>query len=117
MGDWATRLTTVLPQVHHCAVHLVRQSPAYASWWDRKHIAPALRAIYRVPTEAAATAALETFVDGPWGARHPAISALWHRNWPYSGPVFAYPPEIRRMRYTANAIEGLHVQLCGRGWL
>ena len=106
-------ITTVFPQaqVHHCVVHLVRQSLAYASWKDRKQIAPALRAIYRAPTEAAATAALETFAAGPWGMRYPAIGALWHRHWPYVRPVFAYPPEIRRMLYTTNAIESLHMQL------
>ena len=106
-------ITTVFPQtqVHHCVVHLVRQSLAYASWKDRRHLAPALRAIYHAPTEAAAEAALEAFAAGPWGTRHPAIAALWRRHWPYVRPVFAYPPEIRRLLYTTNAIESLHMQL------
>lgn len=106
-------ITTVFPQaqVHHCVVHLVRQSLAYASWKDRKSISGALRAIYRAPTEAAATNALEAFTTGPWGTRYPAIVALWQRHWPYVTPVFAYPPEIRRLLYTTNAIESLHMQL------
>lgn len=106
-------ITTVFPQaqVHHCVVHLVRQSLAYASWKDRKQIAPALRAIYRAPTEAAAATALDAFRAGPWGTRYPAIGALWTRHWPYVRPVFAYPPEIRRLLYTTNAIESLHMQL------
>jgi transposase-like protein len=106
-------ITTIFPQaqVHHCVVHLVRQSLAYASWKERKHLAPALRAIYHAPTEAAAEAALEAFAAGPWGTRYPAITALWRRHWPYIRPVFAYPPEIRRLLYTTNAIESLHMQL------
>lgn len=106
-------ITTVFPQaqVHHCVVHLVRQSLALASWKERKAIATALRTIYRAPTEAAATAALETFAASPAGLKYPAITALWRRHWPHVAPVFAYPPEIRRMLYTTNAIESLHMQL------
>jgi putative transposase len=106
-------ITTVFPQtqVHHCVVHLVRQSLAYASWKERTSIASALRAIYHAPTEAAAAAALEALAAGPWGARYPAITALWRRHWPYVRPVFAYPPAIRRLLYTTNAIESLHMQL------
>ena len=106
-------ITTVFPQaqVHHCVVHLVRQSLAYASWKERKTISGALRAIYRAPTEAAATTALDTFIAGPWGTKYPAIGALWRRHWPHVTPVFAYPPEIRRLLYTTNAIESLHMQL------
>jgi putative transposase len=106
-------ITTVFPQaqVHHCVVHLVRQSLAYANWKDRKAVAGALRAIYRAPTEAAAEAALADFTTGPWGARYPAITTLWQRHWAYLRPVFAYPPEIRRLLYTTNAIESLHMQL------
>lgn len=106
-------ITTVFPQaqVHHCVVHLVRQSLAYTSWKDRKGLAGQLRAIYRAPTEPAAAAALEDFAASPVGKRYPAIAALWRRHWPHVAPVFAYPPEIRRMLYTTNAIESLHMQL------
>ena len=106
-------ITTVFPQaqVHHCVVHLVRQSLAYASWKDRKSVAVALREIYHAPTESAAEAALEALAVGPSGTRYPAIAALWRRHWLYVRPVFAYPPAIRRMLYTTNAIESLHMQL------
>jgi putative transposase len=106
-------ITTVFPQtqVHHCVVHLVRQSLAYASWKERKTLSAALRAIYRAPTEPAASAALDAFAAGAWGTKYPAIVALWRRHWPYVAPVFAFPPEIRRLLYTTNAIESLHMQL------
>jgi transposase-like protein len=106
-------ITTVFPQaqVHHCVVHLVRQSLAYASWKERGSLAGQLRAIYRAPTEPAAAAALEAFAVSAAGTKYPAIAALWRRHWPHVAPVFAYPPEIRRLLYTTNAIESLHRQL------
>lgn len=70
---------------------------------------PCARSI--TPTEAAAEAALAAFAAGPWSTRYQAIPALWRRHWPYLRPVFAYPPEIRRLLYTTNAIESLHMQL------
>lgn len=106
-------ITTVFPQtqVHHCVVHLVRQSLAYASWKERKTLASALRTIYRAPTEPAAVAALDAFAAGPWGQKYPVIVALWRRHWPHVAPVFAFPPAIRVLLYTTNAIESLHMQL------
>ena len=106
-------ITTVFPQaqVHHCVVHLVRQSLAYASWKERKPLASALRTMYRAPTEPAAVAALDAFAAGPWGQKYPVIVALWRRHWPHVAPVYAFPPEIRRLLYTTNAIESLHMQL------
>ena len=106
-------ITTVFPQaqVHHCVVHLVRQSLAFTSWTDRKSVSGALRAIYRAPTEGAAETALVEFARSQWGTRYPAIPALWQRHWAYLRPVFAYPPDLRRLLYTTNAIESLHMQL------
>jgi putative transposase len=106
-------ITTVFPQaqVHHCVVHLVRQSLAYTNWKERKSVGAALRAIYRAPTEGAAEAALEEFAQGPCGRRYPVITALWRRHWDYIRPAFAYPPGLRRLLYTTNAIESLHMQL------
>lgn len=104
---------TIFPQaqIHHCVVHLVRQSLGYVPWGDRKRIATELRNIYRAPTEAAAEAALTAFATSPAGQRYPTIAPLWQRHWEYVRPVFAYPPAIRRLLYTTNAIESLHMQL------
>ena len=98
-------------QIHHCVVHLVRQSLAYVPYQDRKRVATELRLIYRAPTEAAALAALGTFEQGVFGTRYPTLGPLWRRHWEYLQPVFVYPPEIRRLLYTTNAIESLHMQL------
>ncbi len=113
LAGFPDAITTVFPQtqVHHCVVHLVRNSLSYVNWKERKAVGAALRAIYRAPTEAAADAALTAFIAGPLGARYPVIGTLWHRHWNHVRPVFAYPPEIRKLLYTTNAIESLHMQL------
>jgi transposase-like protein len=106
-------ITTVFPQtqVQQCTVHLVRQSLRYVSWKDRKLVAQALRAIYTAPTVDASASALAEFARGPWGERYPPIVPLWQRHWEYLVPAFRYPPQIRRLLYTTNAIESLHMQL------
>jgi putative transposase len=106
-------ITTVFPQtqVQQCTVHVIRQSLRYVSSKDRRPVALALRTIYGAPTEAAALDALETFAAGPWGDRYPTIALLWRRHWEYLSPAFRYPPAIRRLLYTTNAIESLNMQL------
>jgi len=97
--------------VQTCVVHLIRNSLAYVSWKDRKHVAAALRPIYTAPSAEAARAALEGFAAGPWGAQHPSIVKSWRSAWEQVTPFFAFPPEVRRIIYTTNAIESLHMQL------
>ena len=98
-------------QIHTCVVHLVRRSLAFVSYKDRKRIASALRTIYRADTVAAAAAALRAFAASPDGHRYPTIAPLWTRQWEAITPAFAYPPPIRRILTTTNAIESLHMQL------
>ena len=94
-----------------CIVHLIRHSLAYASWRDRLPLAAALRTIYTAPTEDAARAALEAFDASPLGQRFPTVSAAWRRAWTHVVPFFAFPPAIRRVLYTTNALENVHRQL------
>jgi transposase-like protein len=42
------------------------------------------------------------------GKKYPAIGVAWRRAWNEVVPFFAYPPQIRKMIYTTNAIESLH---------
>ena len=97
--------------VQTCIVHLIRNSLDYASWKDRKAVAAALRPIYTAASSEAAAAALEAFAAGPWGAKHPTIVQSWRRAWEHVIPFFAFPPEVRRVIYTTNAVESLHMQL------
>lgn len=98
-------------QVHTCIVHLVRRSLAFVSYKDRKRVAALLRRIYRAETLAGAEQALDAFAASPEGQHYPTIAPLWRKQWEYVTPAFAYPPEIRRILTTTNAIESLHMQL------
>ena len=98
-------------QIHTCVVHLVRRSLAYVSYQDRKRVAAALRTVYRAETVAAGAAALDAFAASPDGTRYPTIAPIWRRQWDLITPAFAYPPAIRKILTTTNAIESLHMQL------
>ena len=39
------------------------------------------------------------------------ISRKWRANWANLTPFFDYPPEIRKVMYTTNAIDALNAQL------
>lgn len=106
-------IETAFPQttVQTCIVHLIRNSLDYASWKDRKAVAAGLRPIYTAATAQAAQAALDEFSEGSWGKKHPTIVQSWRRAWEHVIPFFAFPPEVRRVIYTTNVIESLHMQL------
>src|SRR3954462_5312644 len=106
-------LAAVFPQttLQTCIVHLLRQSLDFANWKERKPMATALRTIYTAPTAEAAHAALDAFERGPWGRKFPTVVASWRRAWTHVIPFFAFPPEVRRLIYTTNALESVHAQL------
>lgn len=112
LAGFPDAIASVFPktQVQLCIVHMVRGSLRYVAWKERKAVSRDLRAIYRAPTLEAAEAALETFEE-LWDARFPMISRKWRTNWQNLTPFFDYPPEIRKVMYTTNAIEALNAQL------
>ena len=106
-------ITAVFPKtvVQTCIVHLIRYSMQFASWKERKAVAAALKPIYRAESAEAARQRLDEFADGQWGRKYPAIAQSWRRNWEHVIPFFAFPPEVRRVIYTTNAIESLNSQV------
>ncbi|WP_406805425.1 IS256 family transposase [Burkholderia semiarida] len=94
-----------------CIVHLIRNSLDYASWKDRRGLAAAIRPIYTAPSAEAAQAELDAFADGPWGQKFPPVSAAWRNAWDRVIPFFAFPPAVRKVIYTTNAIENINSQL------
>jgi putative transposase len=106
-------LGTVFPAttLQTCIVHLIRNSLDYASWKDRKLLAAAIRPIYTAANAEAALAELDGFEQGPWGQKFPTVVAAWRRAWGHVIPFFAFPPQIRRVIYTTNAIESVNARL------
>jgi putative transposase len=106
-------LEVVYPQttLQTCIVHLIRNSLDYANWKDRKPLAGAIKPIYTAPNAEAALAELDAFEQGPWGKKFPTVVGAWRRVWDKVIPFFAFPPEVRRVIYTTNAIESVNARL------
>jgi len=94
-----------------CIVHLIRNSLVWANCKERKALAAALRAIYTAPSAEAAGAELNTFEVGPWGQKFPTVTTAWRNAWERVIPFFVFPPAIRKVIYTTNAIESVNAQL------
>jgi putative transposase len=94
-----------------CIVHLMRNSLDYASWKDRRALAAAIKPIYTAPSAQLAQAELDAFADGPWGQKFPAVTRAWRQAWERVIPFFAFPPGVRKIIYTTNAIESINSQL------
>lgn len=95
--------------VQTCIVHLIRASLQFVNWKERKPIAADLKAIYRAPTAERAEAALAEFRQKY--PKHQVVADVWERNWQRVIPFFDFPEEIRKIIYTTNAVESLHMTL------
>lgn len=109
----AEALAVVYPAttLQTCIVHLIRNSLAYASWKERKALATAIRPIYTAPSAEAAEAELNAFESSAWGEKFPTVVAAWRRAWTQVIPFFAFPPAVRKVIYTTNAIESVNARI------
>jgi putative transposase len=82
-----------------------------AGWQDRKTLAVALRAIYTAASAEAVSAAVDAFEPDAWGRRFPTIVKMWRQAWEHVIPFFAFPPDVRRVIYTTNALERVHARV------
>jgi putative transposase len=97
--------------VQTCTVHLIRAAMRFVSYTDRKKVAAALRPIYTAPTAEVAESELLAFAESSLGKKYPATVATWTNAWERFIPFLAFPPEVRKIIYTTNAIESLNYQL------
>ena len=96
-------------QVQLCIVHMVRASMKYVTWQDRKKVVADLKPIYKAVTADEAEQHLGEF-ESKW-KKYPAIARLWREQWEHVIPFFAFPDEVRKVVYTTNAVESLHMSL------
>jgi len=94
-------------KVQLCIVHMVRNSLRYVSWKDYKAVTAELKQIYQSATEREAQQALVAFGEH-WDSQYPQIARSWQNNWDNLITLFDYPPAIRKVIYTTNAIESLN---------
>lgn len=105
-------IATVFPDtvVQTCVVHVIRNAMKFVSYQDRKKVAAGMRAIYTAPSLEAAELELKNF-EADFGDQYPGSVDVWHRAWNEFIPFLDYPPELRRIVYTTNAIESINFQL------
>jgi len=97
-------------EVQRCIIHQIRSSTRYVSYKDIKQFTTDLKPVYKAPTEEAALYALDEF-EAKWGSKYPLAVKSWRVNWNELSTMFKYPPEIRKLIYTTNAIENFNRQL------
>lgn len=104
-------IEAVYPQsrLQRCIVHQIRSSTKYVSYKDIKELIQDLKRIYTALTLAEAEDRLLAFSE-KWRKQYPSCVKSWEDNWEVLSTFFEYPPEIRKIIYTTNIIEGLNRQ-------
>lgn len=97
-------------EVQRCIIHQIRNSTRYVSYKDLKAFTADLKPIYKAPDEASGISALDEF-EAKWGKKYSLAVKSWRNNWAELATFFKYPPEIRKLIYTTNAIENFNRQL------
>lgn len=105
-------IKAVFPQVNiqSCVVHQIRNSIKYVASKDTKSFMKDLKQVYQAPNEQTAIKALES-LEAIWGSKYPIVIQSWTNNWDNLSTYFDFPPEIRKIIYTTNALEGFNRQL------
>jgi putative transposase len=96
--------------VQTCVVHVIRNAMRFVSYGDRKKVVKAMKEIYTAPTLEAAELGLAAF-DKQFGEQYPGAVDVWRNCWGEFIPFLDYPPELRKIVYTTNAIESINFQL------
>jgi putative transposase len=97
--------------VQTCVVHLIRTAMRFVSYSQRKKVANALKPIYQAPDAESARTELDDFAKSELGQQNPHTVAAFRNAWERFVPFLAFPPMLRRVIYTTNAIESLNYQL------
>ena len=105
-------ISAVFPkaEIQRCIVHQIRYSTKFISYKDIKPFMKELKQVYQAATEEVALENLDSLEEN-WGKKYPSSIASWRNNWPQLSTYFKYPPEIRKIIYTTNAIENFNRQL------
>ena len=97
--------------VQTCVVHLIRAAMRFVNYADRKAVVAALKPIYTAANDHGALIELEAFEATPLGKKYPSTIKAFRDAWERFTPFLAFPPALRRVIYTTNAIESLNYQL------
>ena len=112
LSGFEEAIQAVFPQtqVQRCIIHQIRTSLKYVSRKDRPAFMADLKTVYQASTRAQAETNLLKLKE-TWGHSYAMAVRSWETNWTALSTYFDYPPPIRRLIYTTNAIEGYNRQL------
>lgn len=102
----------VYPQteIQLCIVHQIRTSLKYVAWKNQKEFMQDLKLVYKAPSLKSAEDNLLA-LEEKWGQKYPMVMRSWQEKWDELSAYFKYGPEVRRLIYTTNPIEGMHRQI------
>lgn len=105
-------LQSVFPKtnIQLCIVHLIRNSLKYVGSKNKDAFLKDLKAVYAAVSLEEAKHALQKLNDR-WAKIYPQAVLPWTNNWEYLSTYFSFPPELRKIMYTTNAIESLNRQI------
>ena len=105
-------IKTVFPTVdiQTCIVHQIRNSIKYIASKDKKAFMKDLKEVYKATTEELALAQLDNLKE-KWGSNYGMVIDSWYNNWNNLDTFFKFSPQIRKLIYTTNALEGFNRQV------
>ena len=105
-------IKTVFPTVdiQTCIVHQIRNSIKYIASKDKKAFMKDLKEVYKATTEELALAQLDKIKE-KWGSNYGMVIDSWYNNWNNLDTFFKFSPQIRKLIYTTNVLEGFNRQV------
>ncbi len=105
-------IKTVFPTVdiQTCIVHQIRNSIKYIASKDKKAFMKDLKEVYKATTEELALAQLDNLKE-KWGSNYGMVIDSWYNNWNNLDTLFKFSPQIRKLIYTTNVLEGFNRQV------
>ena len=97
-------------EIQTCIIHQIRNSIKYVASKDKKEFMKDLKPVYKAASEEIGFQNLE-LLESKWGKKYSIIIKSWYDNWENLSTFFKYPPEIRKIIYTTNTLEGFNLSL------
>lgn len=112
LKGFSESILSVFPdtEIQKCIVHQIRNSVKYVTSKDQKAFVKDLKLVYRAENITKAEVELKN-LDDKWGDKYPIVLKSWNNNWSELTNFFKYDPQIRKIIYTTNAVEGYHRQV------
>ena len=105
-------INSVFPDtiVQKCVIHQIRNTLKYVSWKDKKEFMGDLKEVYQASTKEGAETNLLS-LDEKWSDKYKIAVKSWQDNWEDLSQYFEFTPQIRRLIYTTNILEGYNRQI------